>query len=209
MANPTQPLYAIGSNARPSGQDKKCICCTEEVLRTGSPFCYDCREAADALKIPRENEFRNEKHIEIDFLLAPDLARIGRNLIDRYAEDFSCLVESEIDYFWKRAGGVSGGQSVLGKCVKVTGALKFYSDKDFLIWLAADNCAKFDYYKLTATVFHELKHAWFNSQASKAELIGHDFEGFAREIEIFGAWRNNAVMMQKAFESVKQPKLFE
>lgn len=204
MSNPKP----VRENVTSSSDRAVCILCGASGT-TQNHFCLECSTHSLNLEKPKPEDFFDDKNRELDYLIAPELARMGRLLIAHYEDDFACLEETEIDYFWKRKGGKSGGNDVLGKCVKVTGPLKFYSQKDFLIWLAADNCYHANYFQLTATVFHELKHAGKSIAEDKTELIGHDFEGFNREIEVFGSWRNNAFAMQKAFEKAFQPKLFE
>lgn len=188
--------------------DKKCVLCGQSG-GCKSGFCLNCVGDSLTLKAPMPFDFRSEDGREIDYLLAPELATIGRKLIRTYEDDFDTLVHAEIDYFWKREGGVKAGQNTLGKCVKVSGELKYYSQKDFIIWVAADHCIQFELYELTALVFHELKHAHFKVGEKKGMLVGHDFEGFAREIEIFGSWRNNARVMAEAFKNARELELFK
>lgn len=187
--------------------DENCILCNSGGA-TASRFCFRCLAEGEKIEKPTKLDFRNAEGLEIDYLLAPELARIGRLLIKTYEDDFFTLEDAEIDYFWKRKGGTTGAKNTLGKCVKVSGPLVYYSEKDFLIWLAADHCYSFNYFKLTATVFHELKHAYMDLAEQKAEIVDHDFEGFGREIEIFGKWRADAEIMGAAFDRIRQPSLF-
>lgn len=172
-------------------------------------FCLDCTAEGTQLKKPKPNEFRDEDTGKpVDYLLSPEIARIGRNLIRTYAEDFDDIADAEIDYFWKKKGGSNGGKLTLGKCKKVTGELKFYSKKDYLIWLAADNLWSADYFRLTAIVFHELKHCWLNQANDQFDIRNHDLEVFNREIEVFGSWKSDIEATRKAFEKAEQGKLF-
>ncbi len=186
--------------------NKNCILCGKSGA-TQSRFCLDCIRFGTHLKAPRPGEFFDEKKgKEFDFLISSVISQIGNSLINNYEEDFDRLNMVEIDYFWKRKGGESNGRRILGKCVKVTGALKYYSQKDFLIWLAADHCFRLDLYQLTAVTFHELLHAHYMNDA---ELRGHDLEVFGREIEVFGDWKSDIAMIRKAYKnSPAQPALF-
>ncbi len=186
--------------------ERRCILCGDEGA-TGNHFCLRCSADSLNLKVPLPHEFRNDDGFDIDFLLSAELAQIGRRLIRHYEEDFHHLAELEIDYFWKKTGGGAGGKNTLGKCKKVSGTEKYYSQKDFLIWVAADNCYQFNYYQFTALIFHELCHA--HSVAGKTEIRNHDFEGFGREVLLFGSWKSDIVMMDVAFKLAFQPKLFK
>lgn len=184
---------------------QKCVLCGSEGLTKGR-FCLDCVEFGEEFKPPKPHEFFEEKTgREVDYLLSPDIAGIANNLIQTYEEDFARLNMVEIDYFWKRKGGETNGRRVLGKCVKVSGPLKYYSKKHFLIWLAADHCFRFDLYQLTAVTFHELLHAHYTNDA---ELRGHDLEVFGREIEVFGDWKSDIAAVRQSYEKSKQLRLF-
>jgi hypothetical protein len=186
--------------------DARCILCGDEGAAQNH-FCLRCTADSALLKVPLPHEFRTDEGRDIDFLLSPELALIGRKLIDRYDEDFEHIAQLEIDYFWKKTGGGSGGKNKLGECKKVSGTEKYYSQKDFLIWVAADNCFSFNYYQFTALVFHELLHA--HAVPGKTEIRGHDFEGFGREVQIFGIWKTDIQMMDVAFRTAFQPGLFK
>jgi hypothetical protein len=154
-----------------------------------------------------EQEFYDDNGHQSDFLIAPDIADIGRKLIKAYPDDFGDIKSAEIDYFWKRKGGTHGGRDVLGKLQKPTGILEFYSKRNFIMFLGADNCMLLNHFQITALVFHELKHAGWDPEKGY-EVLSHDFEGFEREVEIFGHWKNDIKRMARAFKAVDQPGLF-
>lgn len=190
--------------------DLNCILCGESGA-TQNRFCLECINFGTQVEIPNPGEFFDEKTgKELDFLLSAEIANIAQNLIESYTEDFDRLNMVEIDYFWKRKGGETSGRRVLGKCVKVTGPLKYYSKKDFIIWIAADHCFRFNLYQLTAVTFHELLHAHYTNDA---ELRGHDLEVFGREIEVFGDWKGDIAAIRNSYKksekmNSEQLKLF-
>lgn len=182
-----------------------CILCGDSGA-TQNRFCLDCVQFGSEIEIPNPGEFFDDKKgKELDYLLSAEIANIATNLIQTYSEDFDRLNMVDIDYFWKRKGGETHGRRVLGKCVKVSGPLKFYSKKDFIIWLAADHCFRFDLYQLTAVTFHELLHAHYTNDA---ELRGHDLEVFGREIEVFGDWKGDIAAIRKSYKKSEQLRLF-
>lgn len=206
MIPETKPKNVISINL-----DHGCLLCGENGAAQNG-FCLECLAIAPHLTVPKPNEFRDEEtNREVEYLLAAELARIGERLVRHYEDDFSGIEEAEIDYFWKKKGGSAGGKLTLGKCVKVTGPLKYYSKRDYLIWLAADNCFSLskDLFRLTALVFHELCHCWLNGANGNYDQRGHDLEVFNREIEIFGPWKSDIKATGEAFEKARQGKLFK
>ena len=187
--------------------DNFCALCGESGAMDNR-LCLSCSVIKNEFKVPRPADFFDDLGREIDYILAPELARIGRNLIANYQEDFGIIADADIDYFWKRQGGASGGKNTLGKCKKVSGELKYYSNMDFLVWLAADHCFSLKVFELTALVFHELKHAYRNQANGKYEIKAHDLEVFNREIEIFGAWKVDIAETKLSFDNAVQAKLF-
>jgi hypothetical protein len=181
----------------------KCVSCNE-LPRSIAGFCIPCTSTQTRFEIPSENEFGNDTH-----LMAPELADIGMNLIEHY-DDFAGLVAggARIFYLWKKKGGKTDGMNTLARIQVPKGELGFYSKKDYILWVAADHCYFFNRFMVTATVFHELLHAKFDEFEGKLELRGHDFEGFKREVETFGYWRESIKTMAEAFEKAKQPELF-
>jgi hypothetical protein len=169
-------------------------------------------ETAEQFPIPSKQDFGNQQ-----FLSAPDLKLIGDMLIDKY-DDFAHLhnLKANIVYLWKEKGGDSGGRPVLGKCVRPSGLTDYFAcaaetagegltDKvDFVIWAAADHLRNnmANYRTICALVFHELKHTSYDDKGNFT-VQGHEFEGFAREIEEFGLWKTDIKIIAEACETVK------
>lgn len=130
-----------------------------------------------------------------DFALAPDLQDIGDRLISE-CHELRDAMQWRIRYLWKAKGGASKGQVKLGKCVKTSGALSFFSDVDYIVWLAADNVrdAMFTYRQVEALMFHELCHIETNEGDDSDDtpaIKGHDAEVFLAEIQRYGMWRTD------------------
>jgi hypothetical protein len=156
--------------------------------------------------IPSETEF-DEKQ----FLIAPDLKKVGERLIETYPSDFGYLVGANILYLWKAKGGESGGRETWGKCIRPTGLASFFATEgvaagdpvDYFIWVAADHLreARANRRTVCALIFHELKHTQMGEKGYV--VVGHEFEGFAREIEEFGMWQHSIKRIAEACETVK------
>jgi hypothetical protein len=169
-------------------------------------FCEPCKSPGVDFTVPSESEFTDNM---AEFLFAPTIANIGQRLIGVYEEDFWVIKHARIDYLWKRAGGEKSGRATLGTLRKVSGELKFYSQKDYICAISADHCRGLNPFQITALIFHELKHGYWDHDKAKYSLIGHDFEGFRREVELFGYWKSDIQTMAKAFAVAGQQNLFE
>ena len=153
------------------------------------------------LRIPDETDFVDlEKDDPSAFLAAPGLALLGWELLNRSA-DLAQLADFSVTYLWRRKGGKSRGQLVYGRCQKPSGVLKHAIKSDFVVSLSADHCRDngFGPQELTALLFHELLHISVGEDG-KPKLVGHDFEGFTREIAEFGLWRESALEMARAMQ---------
>lgn len=93
------------------------------------------------VRIPINAEF--DEHGS-DFLPAPDVQNLAFELIERWPE-FEHLQSADLGFAWKQKGGESAGKPVFGKCSKPSGLLKFFSQRTFVIWLAADNCREWGF----------------------------------------------------------------
>jgi len=137
-----------------------------------------------------------------DYLDAPELEKIGEALIDKQG-GFGYLREMKIVYLWKRKGGTRAGKAILGRCEQPTGLLAKFCTADFIVWLAADHHAAFRHtrFQVEATVFHELCHTDHDEENDEPCRVGHDYEGFCREVELYGAWRSD---LEKAAQTFHQ-----
>lgn len=182
-----------------------CLACGEQGVMD-LRFCDRCKSPGVYFSVPLETSFLEQN---TEYLKAPELAKIAERLINKYPEDFWEVRHAHIDFLWKRKGGESHGRSILGKLKKAGGELQFYSEKDYLCILSADSCIGFNGYQITALVFHELKHGGKDPEKGKFILHGHDFEGFRREVELFGWWKSDIEGMRDAFIQAEQLELFQ
>lgn len=176
---------------------------TEEAFITGWRVKPDDPEAAP-------------KPVFRDFLDAPELREIGDRLIKSGPLTSYDDGKLRIDYRWKHKGGMSGGNAIGGKCVKLSGPAKHYADgAHFLVWLAADHCEVegFSDRQIEALVYHELLHIervetdeedLEGQPIIKYRTRGHDFEGFYSELEQYGMWNR---VYQRLDEVVRQMAL--
>lgn len=180
--------------------------------------------------IPRETAFisgTTASHPDIpevpifnDFIAAPELQRLGeavrKNKLSHLGLDAQEREDIlRIDYRWKHKGGSSGGNPVLGKCVKLSGAAKHYAGgAHFLVWLAADHCESegFDEGQIEALLYHELLHIERVEREDKHgnvvitwRTVGHDFEGFYNELQEYGAWHRGWQALETVVRQLPLP----
>lgn len=185
--------------------DAACKRCGKKGAPDGG-FCLDCvSKAITPFRVPTEDDFSDSPFSE-DIRLE----KLGEDLIAEY-EDFAYIQTAKILYLWKEKGGKSGGKDVLGKCQKPSGLLAHFARADFVIWLGADNVRDrhMKEEQIKALLFHELKHCGFDHETGDFIVVGHEFEGFAREIELFGYWREDIHGIAAACEHVRQGELFQ
>ena len=125
-----------------------------------------------------------------EFCRDDNLVILANQLIRDHSPTLDHVRNLRVAYLWKRKGGVKGGKGTLGKCQSLASIAQFALKADILIWLAADNCR--DLYlngpQLEALLFHELLHIGWDVDKGQAAIVDHDFAGFLKELEIYGAW---------------------
>jgi hypothetical protein len=146
--------------------------------------------------LPAANDFG-----DADFILAPDLEKIGEALIESVSGRMSELTEAKIVYLWKRKGS-ERPRRILGKCNRPTGLLEYFSGADFVIWLAANNCHGLTKWQIEAVVFHELMHAGWADGGPV--MVPHDCECFAADIQRYGFWKGDLEAIGKASQEAMQ-----
>ncbi len=159
--------------------------------------------------IPGNEAFKsdpNRAEPDLDFAAAVYVERVASALIARHDTLFKHLRALKVEYLWRYAGGKSGGKATLGKCVRPSGLPKYYSEADFIVWLAADNCraAFLDAYQLEALIFHELLHAAV-TEKGKTAVAPHDAEVFIRGIEEYGLWMRDLAAVGRAVQGLQLP----
>lgn len=146
-----------------------------------------------------------------DFLKAEALQSLGERIIQDKLPD---LDDGEliIDYAWKARGGASGGNSILGKCVKLSGPARYFAlGSHFLVWLGADNCRarNFNDQQIEALLYHELLHIVREEKVDEEGNLlgityktrGHDIELFYDEIKEYGLWRDSLKQLSEVVQA--------
>lgn len=146
--------------------------------------------------VPQEDLF------EGDFLPAPDVEKIARALINAHEHEFLAVHQFEVTYLWKKKGGEKSGKATLGKCAKPSGLTRYFSEADFVIWLAADHLGHRSRFDVEAVIFHELHHIGQDSETGKPVIVPHDLDIFSAEVETYGAWSNDIKLADRAFRQL-------
>lgn len=147
------------------------------------------------------NNFKSDDGQPLEFAPAPNLAQIGRWLIDE-CDEFEPLANFEITYLWKKEGGTPGGRPLLGKASKTSGEVRYFAESDFIIWLAADHCRAFGLSgeQFERVMFHQLMHCEIDldGDVPKPKIRPHDVEMFIPELERYGPWTKELELLTNA-----------
>ena len=159
--------------------------------------------------VPPDEHFGDEEYLE-----SRELEHIGQALIERYPE-FAFLrgaaSEGRLAFVWKRKGGKSGGKAVWGKCQRPSGLLRFFSQVEFVIWIAADYGSAFGWtnLELEALLYHELKHCGWEENEETGEIklivVAHDDHLFWDELKRYGAWKQELRQTGRVYAQVALP----
>lgn len=163
--------------------------------------------ARPMVAVPDADRFGFDDDLD-DYLKAPQLDALATWCFERYPE-LADAQRAAIAYRWKRKGGTSQGQAVLGTCTKLTGFVFQEVRCQYLIWIAADHVAAddLDQRQIEALLYHELSHITRNEDeetgAESWGVVGHDFDGFLAEYRRFGGWHGGIAAI--AHEVRQQP----
>lgn len=146
---------------------------------------------------------------EEEFRDAPTVEKIADVLIGRYNEFSHLRQNCNIAYLWKAKGGKSGGKAVLGKAAKASGLVAYYSNADFIIWIASDNCADMvlTNHQMEALIYHELCHCTLeevtdkdgNITGEKFAIAAHDVTMFHGELSRYGTWEPSLQQLRHGY----------
>jgi len=133
-----------------------------------------------------------DDHFSGDFMQSEALCELAAEIIEKY-EELAFVGEYSYEVVWKRTGGQKGRKAVLGKCTVPTGLTRFYSNEDWVIWIAADHArdCQLNARQIEALLYHELLHCSLGDEPvadPKPSVVGHDIECFLREVEEYGLW---------------------
>lgn len=167
------------------------------IMTPGERRCVNGAKPDERYPVPTAGRFTAET------LDGHDLAQIAAKLIGM-RPTLKHLGDVEIDYLWKKNGGKKAGAAVLGNCQRVSGIWGHYTEAKWSIWLAADNCEFLTNWQIEACLCHQLLHAG-EGEGGEPAMIGHDFEGFAKELEWYGCWTEGLTVAGRALGQLQLP----
>lgn len=149
-------------------------------------------------RIPEDRLFED---MEQEFLPAKDIQQIAEALMAAYPDDLGHLAPVTISYVWRRKGTKTCGKAVMGTCQRPGGLHRYHAKADFVVVIAANHCREMQMtaWQLEALVFHELSHADWDPEADKPAVRAHDAELFADEVRMYGLWRDDLIVAERAF----------
>jgi hypothetical protein len=172
------------------------------VLEQETPTTDDGFALQRPFNVPNDDAFEGG-----EFLEAPELAKIAKDLIFEFPGDFPRHDMAKIDYLWRMKGGMKDGGAQLGMCQRTPAIATYYSETEFTVWVAADNCrlAKITPGEMRALVFDLLYHIEYNAEKDKFKIRAPDVSTFMRTVEVMGPWNRTLRRAQKAFSQAPLP----
>lgn len=160
--------------------------------------------------IPPESAFV-EGDLVHDYLEAPELARLAREVIAQHSDVLVSHDEIRIRYVWRRRGPVVNDRPVFGRCTRASGLVRFFGKADAIISLSADHLRELrpTRHAIEAILYHELSHIEVVEDKEgimRVRIRPHDAEVFTEEIRRFGLWWDD---LRRLGEAVKQAALWD
>jgi hypothetical protein len=181
---------------------------TIEMIDQASEYDRQLEYAVEQIAIPHDGLFTQA-------FMSDEKLELLAEILMEHCDELKIASNFKITYLWKRKGGKSNETITLGKCIKLAGLVEYFGKADFVIWLSADHCYRIhtEYLSkrrqqdinLAALMYHELRHVSKDENDQRATR-GHEFEGFASEIERFGIWRDGMRPIAKAFQESLFPE---
>lgn len=150
----------------------------------------------------------------VTYSLAPEVAKIGRQLIAKHHD--VALADQRIEYLFRSEAARAGGRTIWGKARKVTGLNAFLAAEEpaegpitddtpevepfFVIELAYDVWLTLSPKQQIALVDHELSHlevGWNEKGDIVLSLRAHDVEEFQGVVRRHGLWKDDVAHFAK------------
>lgn len=158
----------------------------------------------DRIKVPHTTDFTDVVGLVVEYLPAPEIRELAMELIAKYPE-LAELDDYEINFLWRKEGGNRRGDAVLGNMSVTSGLTKYFTECDYVLWMAADHFREFQLsdHQIEAALFHQLCHAKIKDE--KPTIRPHDIEGFRSELQRYGAWTSELKSAKDAFAQATLP----
>jgi hypothetical protein len=139
-----------------------------------------------------------------EYFDAPEVEEIARELIKDHRSD---LVEAKIKYLFRKGTWKSGGEVVQGNTSKITGALKFIIQHDFLITINHDYFHGMVPQTQKALVDHYLAYAARGDDSKDGEAtwvkVNPDIKDFAQILKRHGLWSEGLRKFDQAARQIE------
>jgi hypothetical protein len=123
---------------------------------------------------------------------AENVESLAQRLIPKFHSE---LIDARIRYLFINEGSKKGGRPVLGKVRKISGALEFLLDTDFLIEIALDSWNDLSEQQRAALVDHLLERCYGEEDEKSGEMKWTvrepDVQEFSSILQRHGVWNEN------------------
>lgn len=159
------------------------------------------------LAIPPKEELKGKP-----FIPAPGIANLADHVIDKHSDVLGPLADFSVDYLWKSRGGSSHGKPRFAGTTQASALVRFYSDKHFIVWFAADHLRDLKVplteEQYEALLFRELLKIGQQENTGSPLIKGYDVQTFHAEMERYGAWESDLAELLKQGHEAPQIAMF-
>jgi Putative phage metallopeptidase len=140
----------------------------------------------------------NQKETESSYSIADESVTVVLKDILREYPEMEWLANFTPVFLYAHKDKTKNGRRVLG-------TTKVFSDKDYLLhgydyMVTISQIFWFAYpEKRKALMYHELSHLFFDEEANKLTIVGHDIEEFYAVIKRFGDWNKQVEPLNHAY----------
>lgn len=139
------------------------------------------------IRIPTKEEFEEQE----GFIDAPELAVIGRSLVDEPKNEIEFVANLDVRYCWAEKASKVAGVPMYGDIKRPGKLWRHISDGvDYVVLLGADALLEVQASTelITKVIFRQLLHIGHDQETGKLSLRGPDVSFFHKEIERSGLW---------------------
>lgn len=141
-----------------------------------------------ARRAPRGRQLTLAQDRELEFVQAPDVARVAESIVAEHEVVFAHLRNFQLLYLLRRGAGERPGEiDAIAKAFKVPAIWRAVTGFDAGIWIREPYWERFSPEQQAAVTMHELLHIGMTGRG-QVRLEKHDLEEFGMVVRIYGPW---------------------
>jgi len=182
FANPDAPKCPKCDD-RPSVNMGPCLTCIEAKLKGGKAISM--------------------KHLPERWPAPANVILMAKTLMDQHHPE---AVPAAVAILFKAKHGETNGKIKLGSCAKQSSTNKLLHGWDYIIELAWDMWAMFDFRQREALLLHEICHIYQDVSGEEVawKIESHNVEEFVRVIDVYGLWKPDLQAFAEAIRKAEE-----